>query len=188
MMWTVPNVLTMARLVAAPGVVLAFVVFDRPVADHLALWLFLSAAVTDFFDGWLARRLGQISPIGTMLDPIADKAMVVTALAALLGLYGFDWMLAVPVALILLREVLVSGIREYLGEVKLAVTVLAKWKTAAQMGAIGLLLAVEPVFAGDWVAEAIGLGLLWIAAVLTTITGWDYAAKALRYIREREEQ
>jgi CDP-diacylglycerol--glycerol-3-phosphate 3-phosphatidyltransferase len=109
----------------------------------VALFLFIFASLTDYIDGWLARKWGQISRFGAMLDPIADKAMVVIALAVLLGLHGIsDWTL-IPVAAILFREVFVSGLREFLGETAglLKVTPLAKWKTAVQMVAISLLFA-----------------------------------------------
>ncbi len=140
MIWTVSNILTFARVLAAPVVALVFVLVDRPLADWVAFVLFVVAALTDYVDGWLARRWEQISEIGKMLDPIADKAMVTIALAVLAGLIGISFWYVVPVAAILLREVLVSGLREYLGDVKLPVTQLAKWKTTAQMVAIGWLL------------------------------------------------
>ena len=142
MRWTIPNILTVMRLVAAPGVALAFVVFDRPYADWIAFGLFILAALTDYIDGRLARAWQQESNFGRMLDPIADKAMVVIALAVIVGLSGIKPLILVPVAFILLREVFVSGLREFLGAKagKLKVTYLAKWKTTAQMVAIPVLL------------------------------------------------
>jgi len=199
MIWTVPNMLTMSRVAAAPGLALVFVVFARPAADIIAFVLFALAAVTDFFDGWLARRWAQESPLGRMLDPIADKAMVVIGLALLMAIYPLQAWLIVPAAVILLREVLISGLREFLGDVKLAVTGLAKWKTTVQMVAIGLLFLAEPVNVADALAYgesprermgaavlAFAAGLLWLAATLTVITGWDYFAKGLPYIRSKE--
>lgn len=227
MIWTVPNILTFFRVLAAPGLAAAFVVFDRPAADWLALGIFFVASATDYLDGWLARRLNQMSDIGKMLDPIADKAMVMIALAMLLAMCppeggplgppvpGFLSWILVPAALILLREVMVSGLREYLGDIKLPVTRLAKWKTTVQMLAIGLVflgyallstaagrLAVTPDDpAGivvlhpsgpallDLSANALlgGLALLWLAGILTVLTGWDYFRKGLAYIRKQEE-
>lgn len=224
MRWTIPNILTVGRILAAPGVALCYVLFDRPMADWIALILFVGAALTDFFDGWLARKLNQITDIGKMLDPIADKAMVLIALAVLVArpvtvaeigetrYFISDRLglaILLPAALIMLREVMVSGLREYLGDVKLPVTQLAKWKTTVQMIAIAVLLAAPlagqfeatgatPVRVTDYDSEALayglpqivtmaGLALLWLAAVLTLITGWDYFRKGLAYIRMREE-
>lgn len=120
-----------------------FLYFARPWADWLALLLFLVAAITDFFDGYLARLWRQESRIGAMLDPIADKAMVVVALLVITGYSGMDPWLILPATLILFREVFVSGLREFLGNKSslLAVTRLAKWKTTAQMAAISVLFA-----------------------------------------------
>ena len=115
MRWTIPNTLTVMRLLAAPGVALSFVIFDRPTADWIAIILFIVAALTDFVDGKLARAWNQESNFGRMLDPIADKAMVVIALSVIVGLSGINPLILVPVAFILLREVFVSGLREFLG-------------------------------------------------------------------------
>lgn len=219
MTWNVPNTLTILRLLAAPGIVLSFLALTRPWADMVALVLFCVASVTDWVDGHLARKWGQTSRFGAMLDPIADKAMVVIALAAVAALYGMNLWVLLPTTAILFREVFVSGLREYLREQAglLQVTRLAKWKTTLQMTAIAVLLA-QGIFAhyvGMWsygmdaqivgqilsgqqadelglrgmyramvVAQYGGLGLLWLAAVLTVVTGWDYFAKSLPYLRE----
>ena len=209
MIWTIPNILTVTRIAAAPCVALAFVAVERPTADWIALALFAVAGLTDFLDGWLARRLGQISAIGAMLDPIADKAMVAIALAVLLGLFGLEAWIVVPVVVILLREVVVSGLREYLGDVKLPVTPLAKWKTSVQMVAIALLLLMSQI---GWQVDAQVIDgpprardvwavlqentmvagpaviALWAAAGLTAVTGWDYLARGVAYIRARERE
>ena len=219
MRWTVPNILTTLRLLAAPGVAVMFLYFHRPWADWLALVLFLGAAITDYFDGYLARLWKQESRIGAMLDPIADKAMVVIALLVLTGYSGMNPWLILPATAIMFREVFVSGLREYLGNTSklLAVTKLAKWKTTAQMVAIAVLFAAtgleyirEGVLARDRTLiaemEATGLGddfnllaaanyggeavwtvglvLIWIAAILTLVTGWDYLRKAAPYLKE----
>jgi CDP-diacylglycerol--glycerol-3-phosphate 3-phosphatidyltransferase len=143
MHWTLPNILTVLRLLAAPGLAVMFLYFARPWADWLALVLFLAAAITDFFDGYLARLWKQESRIGAMLDPIADKAMVVIALLVITGYSGMDPWLILPATAIIFREVFVSGLREYLGSAsrQLTVTRLAKWKTTAQMVAIAVLFA-----------------------------------------------
>ncbi len=222
MRWTIPNTLTFLRLLAAPGVAVMFLYFARPWADWFALVLFLIAAITDYFDGYLARLWRQESRMGAMLDPIADKAMVVIALLVITGYSGMDPWLILPATLILFREVFVSGLREYLGNTSslLAVTKLAKWKTTAQMVAISTLFAAlgleyvreqalarnraiiaEMTEAGvdadlnllqvanqsGEIVWAIGLGLIWIAAILTAITGLDYLRKALPYLRDNSE-
>ncbi|PKQ10682.1 MAG: CDP-diacylglycerol--glycerol-3-phosphate 3-phosphatidyltransferase [Alphaproteobacteria bacterium HGW-Alphaproteobacteria-1] len=143
MTWTVPNILTMIRLLAAPGVAVMFLYFTRPYADWFALILFVGAAITDWFDGYLARNWKQVTKIGTMLDPIADKAMVVIALMVIVGYSSMSPWLVLPATVILFREVFVSGLREFLGDTAgtLKVTQLAKWKTTAQMIAIAVLFA-----------------------------------------------
>ncbi|WP_127105525.1 CDP-diacylglycerol--glycerol-3-phosphate 3-phosphatidyltransferase [Pararhodobacter zhoushanensis] len=222
MRWTIPNTLTVMRLVAAPGVAIMFLYFARPWADWFALVLFLGAAITDYFDGYLARLWRQESRIGAMLDPIADKAMVVIALLVITGYSGMDPWLILPATVILFREVFVSGLREYLGNTSrlLAVTQLAKWKTTAQMVAISTLFAAlgleyvrEQALARNrsiiaemadtgldadinllsiannmgQVVWAIGLALIWIAAILTAITGLDYLRKAMPHLRDSSE-
>ena len=205
MNWTIPNLLSVIRVLAAPCVALAFVVFDRPEADQIAVLIFAGAAATDYLDGFLARSLGQESAFGRMLDPVADKAMVIIALAIIIALYDMEWPVMIPAVLIILREVLISGLREFLGDVKLAVTRVAKWKTTIQMIAIGLLLvrgallpdpAAEPLRSAlGKVLEivgtgsgALGLAMLWVAAWFTIVTGVDYFRKGLPHIREKEGQ
>jgi len=222
MQWTIPNTLTILRLVAAPGVALMFLFFGRPWADWFALVLFLGAAITDYFDGYLARLWRQESRIGAMLDPIADKAMVVIALLVITGYSGMDPWLIIPATIILFREVFVSGLREFLGNTSklLAVTTLAKWKTTAQMVALSVLFAamgLEYVRAQalarnqDLINEMtsagldadinvlslatvsgetvwlFGLALIWVAAALTAITGWDYLKKSLPHLKDAQE-
>ncbi|HRK42213.1 MAG TPA: CDP-diacylglycerol--glycerol-3-phosphate 3-phosphatidyltransferase [Gemmobacter sp.] len=219
MTWNIPNVLTVLRLLAAPGVAVMFLYFHRPWADWLALTLFVGAAITDWFDGYLARLWKQESKFGAMLDPIADKAMVLIAIMVITGYSGMNPWLILPATVIFFREVFVSGLREYLGHVagELKVTKLAKWKTTAQMVAIAVLFLgtgveymegirmqgmtpaqyAEAVSAGladpirtcggrdcGAYATTVGLVLIWIAAVLTLITGWDYFRKALPYLKD----
>ncbi|ESW60489.1 MAG: CDP-diacylglycerol--glycerol-3-phosphate 3-phosphatidyltransferase [Rhodobacter sp. CACIA14H1] len=219
MNWNLPNILTVIRLLAAPGVAIMFLYFHRPWADWLALSLFISAAVTDWFDGYLARAWKQESKFGAMLDPIADKAMVVIALVIITGYSGMNPWLILPVTAILFREVFVSGLREFLGAKAglLKVTKLAKWKTTAQMVAIAVLFLgtglehlegiarqglttdqyAELVSQGladpirscgtrgcSSYATMVGLVLIWVAAVLTLATGWDYFRKSLPFLRD----
>ncbi|WP_076531097.1 CDP-diacylglycerol--glycerol-3-phosphate 3-phosphatidyltransferase [Roseovarius nanhaiticus] len=219
MTMTLPNILTLLRLLAAPGVAVMFLYFTRPYADWFALILFVSAAITDWFDGYLARSWKQETRLGAMLDPIADKAMVVIALMVIVGYSPMSPWLVLPATVILFREVFVSGLREFLGDTAglLKVTKLAKWKTTAQMVAIATLFAqgvfehyfgmstmgmdaamVDAILTGaeedvmglgwkltgmhyTWYA---GLGLLWLAAVLTLISGADYLLKSLPYLRD----
>jgi cardiolipin synthase (CMP-forming) len=143
MTWTLPNILTAGRLLAAPGVAVMFLYFTRPYADWFALILFVTAAATDWIDGYLAREWKQETKMGAMLDPIADKAMVVIALMVIVGYSSMSPWLVLPATVILFREVFVSGLREFLGDVAgtLKVTKLAKWKTTAQMVAIAILFS-----------------------------------------------
>ncbi|CUH98937.1 MULTISPECIES: CDP-diacylglycerol--glycerol-3-phosphate 3-phosphatidyltransferase [Leisingera] len=160
MKWTLPNILTLLRLVAAPGLAVMFLYFSRPYADWFALLLFITAAVTDWFDGYLARAWKQETKIGAMLDPIADKAMVVIALMILVGYSAEHWTpwLVLPATVILFREVFVSGLREYLGDTAgtLKVTKLAKWKTTAQMLAIATLFS-QGIFEHYLVMSSFGM-------------------------------
>ena len=143
MTMTLPNMLTIVRLLAAPMVAVMFLYFTRPYADWFALVLFLAAAITDWFDGYLARAWKQETKLGAMLDPIADKAMVVIALMVIIGFSSYSPWLVLPATVILFREVFVSGLREYLGASggTLKVTKLAKWKTTLQMTAIAVLFS-----------------------------------------------
>lgn len=185
---TIPNILTVGRVVAAPFVAIVFLVLARPLADIVAFALFTVAGLSDFLDGWLARRWGQVSAFGRMLDPIADKAMVAVTGAVLVGLFNLSAAVTIPVAVILLRETLVSGLREYLkGARVLDVTLLAKWKTTAQMSAFGVLLLAGAMGPDSWILD-VGIALLWLAGALTAITGWDYFAKGLAYIKAKEDQ
>ena len=161
-----------------------FLYFQRPWADWAALTLFLLAAVTDWFDGYLARAWKQESRFGAAMDPIADKAMVIIALVVITGYSGMNPWLILPVSVILFREVFVSGLREFLGDKSrsLAVTQLAKWKTTLQMVAIAVLLA-GPALDKMWpYATQSGIVLLWIAAIVTLYTGYDYFRAGLKHI------
>ena len=187
MIWNTPNCLTIGRVAAAPLLALCFVVLPRPAAEWCAFILFCAAGLTDFLDGWLARRWGQESEFGKMLDPIADKAMIAIALAALVGLTAGSWTILIPATLILFREVLVSGLREYLaGRLTIHVTTMAKYKTTAQMLAVGGLILWETRAFGIWV-WTVSHAALWLAVFLTLATGWDYFQKAMTYIWAKEE-
>jgi cardiolipin synthase len=185
---SLPNILTYGRILAIPALVACFFV-SADWGRWLAMWIFIAAGVSDFLDGYLARAWQQQSAIGKMLDPIADKLIVA---AALLMLAADDtiagWSLWAGV-IILCREILVSGLREFLGTlaVSVPVTNLAKWKTVLQMVAIGFLLAGS---AGDKIwpyTTLFGLGLLWIAAILTLYTGYDYLKATFRHVMPEEK-
>ena len=221
MRWSIPNTLTVLRLLAAPGVAVMFLYFTRPLADWFALTLFILAAITDYFDGYLACLWKQESKFGAMMDPIADKAMVVIAIMVLTGYSGMNPWLILPATVILFREVFVAGLREFLGSKAglLKVTKLAKWKTTAQMVAIAVLFlgtgleylngvamhGMTPdqylVAVSEGLADPVracgkrdcaslagdaGLVLMWIAAVLTAITGWDYFRKSQPFLRDEQ--
>ena len=183
-----PNLLTYARIATGPVVVALLYwqsIFDGPLwLRWVALAFFISAGVTDILDGYLARTWGQQSSLGRMLDPIADKLLVSSCLLLLAAdgtIAGWSLWAAI---IILCREILVSGLREFLGDVQVAVpvSVLAKWKTTAQLVAVGFLIAGD---AGDRIVPVVtqvGIMLLWLSALLTLYTGWDYMRAGLRYV------
>ncbi len=178
----IPNLLTLSRIVTIPLMVLLFFV-PKAWAAWTILAIYAPAAVTDFLDGYIARSLSLTSPVGKFLDPIADKLFVGALLFMLAAVDRLDGVWALPALAILLREIFIAGLREYLGplNVQIPVSTLAKWKTGVQMGAIGFLI-VGP-YAPDWIPSLwIGkLGLL-IAMVLALQTGWNYAKTAMPYI------
>jgi cardiolipin synthase len=178
-----PNLLTMARIVIIP-VVVALFFFDSVTMRWTACGLFTLAGITDFFDGYLARRAKQVSRLGRFLDPIADKLLVASVLLMLVGFdrLGEDHIGYIPALIILLREILVSGLREFLAElhVGLPVTKLAKFKTTAQMVALGFLIVGDA--ASAVYARQIGEVLLWGAAILTLYTGYDYLKAGLAHM------
>jgi len=182
----VPNLLTLSRIAAIPLLV-ALVAVGRPDADFASCVVFAVAGITDYLDGRLARDWRQQSDLGRMLDPIADKLLVGAALMMLVGTGRLGALNLYPAIVIMLREILVSGLREYLAGVRvgLPVTRLAKWKTGVQMVALGTLLAGDSsaVLLGiPWFpATLIGAALLWVAALLTLVTGWDYLTAGLRH-------
>jgi cardiolipin synthase len=186
MLTDLPNLLTLSRIAAIP-VLVALVAWHTRLGDILACAVFAAAAITDYFDGKLARDRAQTSDLGRMLDPIADKLLVGACLMMLAGYGRLGFYGLYPAVVIMLREILVSGLREYLAALRISLPVsqLAKWKTGFQMGALGTLLA------GDTGASVIGLAqlpisvigesLLWAAALLTLVTGWDYLIAGLRH-------
>ena len=182
--WSLPNLLTYGRIVAVPLVVACLY---KPGSDAMrwtAFALYAAAAITDFFDGYLARAWSQQSSLGRMLDPIADKLLVAAVLFMLVNDRTIVGVHVVAAIVILCREILVSGLREFLAELKVSLPVsrVAKWKTTTQLIALGFLICGQ---AGDRIipdTTEIGLTLLWIAAILTLYTGWDYLFTGIRHI------
>ena len=179
-MYSLPNLLTISRIVVIPVIFLSIYIHTA-VWSMLAAVLFIIASITDYFDGYLARARNQTSAFGRLLDPIADKLLVDSALIVILADNMVHPIHFIPVIVILCREILVSGLREFLAEVHIGmpVTRLAKWKTGFQMTALSMIL-VGHMF------HNLGVVLLWIAAVLTFVTGYQYFQKSLDYVKSIE--
>lgn len=184
-MYNLPNLLTISRIVVIPVIFLS-IYFHSFFWTMLTGILFVAASITDYLDGYLARARNQTSAFGRLLDPIADKLLVATALVVILAksdMYSCK-LTILPVFVILCREILVSGLREFLREVNvgLPVTKLAKWKTAFQMVALSMMLFKDLWIGWSYVGEL----LLWVAATLTFITGYQYYQKSLEYVKAEE--
>ena len=190
--FNLPNMLTYGRIVAVPLIVLCFFLEGRLKSSDFARWsalfIFAAASITDYFDGYLARAWQQTSNIGRMLDPIADKLLVSTCLLLLAAdtdrtIAGWSLWAAI---IILCREILVSGLREYLAALKVSVPVtqLAKYKTAIQLVSIGFLLLGPAVDESAPYVTQVGIVLLWVAAVITLYTGYDYFRAGLKHMED----
>jgi cardiolipin synthase len=188
--FALPNILTYARIAAVPVVVACMFwsnILQGGFAPRwIALAVFTAAGITDFFDGYFARIWGQQSALGRMLDPIADKLLVGSCLLMLAAEETIHGVTLLAAVVILCREILVSGLREFLAELRVSVPVsqLAKYKTMVQLIAVGFLIAGE---AGDQILPMttnIGITLLWISAIITIYTGWDYLRAGLRHVME----
>ena len=184
MIWTIPNILTMGRMALLPFMIACF--YLEADASPEVVWvcfgLYVLAALTDFFDGWAARKFNKISAFGTFLDPISDKIFVGTLLILLTAFGRLEGLWLLPVLIIFFREFLISGLREFLGphDVKMPVTQLAKWKTTFQMLSLGFLILGPAV---PYVLS-IGQWLLLLAALLTLITGWGYMKAGMDVIKK----
>lgn len=186
MLYSLPNLLTISRILAIPLIVALFW-FKGDSARWATLALFTLAGITDYFDGMLARSMGQMSNLGRFLDPVADKLLVSALLIMLVWSGNISGLVILPALVILCREILVSGLREFLASIKVGVPVsnLAKWKTGVQMVALGFLIvgAAGPVFLHpDITTTLIGEAMLWGAALLTIITGYDYFRAGLKHM------
>jgi CDP-diacylglycerol--glycerol-3-phosphate 3-phosphatidyltransferase/cardiolipin synthase len=188
-MLTLPNILTLSRILAVP--ILVFLLWKPSWWDYaITFVLYCIVAITDYFDGYLARAQGTVSRLGIFLDPIADKIMVASVIVMLCASRRangddpiiYDWHI-IPALVILLREIAVSGLREFLAgiQVSLPVSRLAKLKTTFQLIALGALILGGAAPQWPWIHQ-LGLASLWAAAVLTLVTGWDYLRVGLRHM------
>ena len=181
-MTNIANILTMSRIAAIP-LIAALLFFDQPALRWIAFALFAIACITDFFDGYLARSRKQVSDLGRFLDPIADKLLVAAVILILVAEHRLTGWTILPALIILCREILVSGLREYLAglHVSIPVSQLAKWKTLLQMLALGFLILGDGG-APAWPISLIGEIGLWAAAALTLVTGYDYLKAGLKHM------
>jgi len=187
-MLTLPNLLTLSRILAVP--ILVFLLWKPSWFDYgITFGLYCLVGLTDYFDGYVARAQGTVSRLGQFLDPIADKIMVAAVIVMLIARPSpagpaiiADWHL-IPAMVILLREIIVSGLREFLASLQVSVPVskLAKWKTTFQLVALGALILAGALPQWPWV-HLIGLVSLWAAAGLTLVTGWDYLRVGLKHM------
>jgi CDP-diacylglycerol--glycerol-3-phosphate 3-phosphatidyltransferase len=187
-MLTLPNLLTLSRIFAVP--ILVFLLWrPTPIDYGVTFILYCVVGITDYFDGYLARAQGQISRLGQFLDPIADKIMVAAVIVMLISsrkmsgepvIHGLH---IIPALVILLREIIVSGLREFLAplNVSMPVSSLAKWKTTFQLVSLGALILSGAFPAQAWMHQ-VGLGSLWAAAALTLVTGYDYLRIGIRHM------
>lgn len=189
MLTALPNLLTLSRIAAIP-VLVALLYFHDPLTRWIALALFVAAGLTDYLDGLLARNRGQVSALGRFLDPIADKLLVASLIVTLVAIRQIEGLVLIPAIVILCREILVSGLREYLAEIKvpLPVSRLAKWKTGIQMVALGVMIVGDEAGPAFLPVGLIGDAGLWIAALLTFVTGYDYLARGLKHMTETSER
>lgn len=180
-MKNIPNILTFTRILVIPALVISFY-SDTKIGNWLAFTMFVLAGITDYFDGLLARNYGATSRLGQFLDPVADKLLVASVILMLTAFNVINGIHVIAALIILMREILMSGLREFLSTVQVLMpgTQLAKWKTAIQMIALGALLIGNS--APPWLpAMTIGLTLLWVAALLTLYTGYDYVRAGLKH-------
>ena len=187
MLTSLPNLLTLSRIMVIPPIVALFFI-DGEMSRWITLGLYALACVTDFFDGYLARSMGQISRLGRFLDPVADKLLVASVIFMLVATGRISGLVVLPALIILIREILVSGLREHLASISVGVPVsrLAKWKTMIQMFSLGFLIVHDASPA--WIPSVwIGEFGVWIAALLTLITGYDYLRAGLDHLTTEPE-
>ena len=182
-MWTLPNLLTLSRIIAVPLLVGLLWWPGWQLGYALAFALYCLMGITDYFDGYLARAQGAVSKLGVFLDPIADKIMVAAVVLMLVATRDISGWSLIAGIIILLREIAVSGLREFLAQLQVSVPVskLAKWKTTLQLVALGGLILAGALPGWPWLQTA-ALASLWGAAALTMITGWDYLRVGLKHM------
>lgn len=184
MITSLPNLLTLSRILVIPAIV-ALLYWHDPLTRWTAFGLFAFAGITDFFDGYAARQMNQISLLGRFLDPIADKLLVSAIIMMLVAAADLNGLHIIPALIILGREILVSGLREFLAELRVGMPVskLAKYKTTLQMLALGFLMVGDagPAFLP---VHDIGIVGIWLAALLTLVTGMDYLRAGLHHMKE----
>ncbi|AYJ88090.1 CDP-diacylglycerol--glycerol-3-phosphate 3-phosphatidyltransferase [Sphingomonas paeninsulae] len=182
-MLTLPNLLTLSRIVTLPLLVWLLWFPHWQLGYALGFALYCLMGITDYFDGYLARAQGAVSKLGQFLDPIADKIMIASVILILVGTGDIAGWHKIAALVILLREIAVSGLREFLAEVRVSVPVsqLAKWKTTLQLVSLGALILAGALPLMLWI-KTLGLVSLWAAAVLTVITGWDYLRVGIRHM------
>jgi cardiolipin synthase len=186
MLTTLPMTLTLSRIIAIPVVVALFYV-QGDYVRYIACAIYTAAAVTDYFDGYFARAWQQQTKLGRIFDPIADKLLVAATILMLVAVGRIGGWDVLPALVILCREVLVSGLREFLAEINkhnLPVSRLAKWKTGIQMTALGFLIVGDAAPTAWFPVFLVGQVGLWVAALLTLITGYDYLAEGLKHVGE----
>jgi len=185
---SIPNLLTLSRIAVIP-ILVAVLYVESDVARWVGCTLFTIAAITDYLDGYLARAWSEQSALGRLLDPIADKVLVASTLLMLVAFERISGLGLIAALVILAREILVSGLREFLAELQVGLPVsrLAKWKTTIQMVAIGFLIVGDSGPA-DIPVNAIGEVGLWTAALLTLVTGYDYLRASLRHVNDEPRQ
>lgn len=188
MITTLPNMLTLSRIAVIPAFIAAFYL-SSPMSNWVTFAIFITAGITDFFDGYLARNLNQVSKFGRFLDPIADKLLVAAAILMLVAVDRISGWTVLAALVILCREILVSGLREFLASVEVSVPVsrLAKWKTGVQIVALCFLL-IDHAADGLMPAGTIGIVALWIAAVLTLYTGYDYMRVGVKHMTDEDSE
>ena len=186
-MLTLPNILTLSRIFTVPILVALLWYPGWELGYGLGFALYCLMGLTDYFDGYVARAQGAVSRLGVFLDPIADKIMVAAVIVMLVGTRhdaaSITGLHLIPALIILLREIAVSGLREFLADLRVSVPVsqLAKWKTTLQLVALGALILAGALPLQFWIKE-VGLACLWMAAVLTIVTGWDYLRVGLKHM------
>jgi cardiolipin synthase len=187
-MTSVPNALTLFRILVIP-VVMGFFYLESEIGSWIAAICFLIACITDYLDGYFARTLHQETHLGSFLDPLADKLLIASTLLMLAGFGRIQGLSLIPAVIILCREILVSGLREFLAQtaVSLPVTTLAKWKTTLQMLALGFLILGDP-FPEILPLPQFSILALWLSALLTLLTGYDYLFRSFKHIQSYQQK